>query len=395
MNNNYLIQKLDDFIGNKDEIINIKDLIKNNSKCILIKGNATTGKSTLIKLILEELKIDYKFILANTLPNKKNIGNFINNYFSSYDIKDLINNVKNKKVIIIDNLETLNNNHKHFLVELSKNYIKYNKLLIFITNKNHFKFSKIINEITNLVIINNPSFDEIKTYLYKQNPSFTNDEIKSLIKKSKSNIKILNDFLINKNYINNYNQPNNTLFNIIYELFNNYVSLETVINYYNHDKYLLPLVFHENFLNYLTKCTMTPENKHIILSNIFKSLIYYDQLDNYMYAYQYWDLQDICGLISCSIGSYYINNYSKPKSDFLLNEILFTSYLNKVSLISINRKTIIKLSNKFNINNIYKLLRIRYLIELTNNETIINYYNLSSKDLGTLSKIDKTKNVLI
>ena len=142
-----------------------------------------SGKTTLIKLILDDLNIEYKYILANTLPNKKNIQNFINNYFSSYDIKDLITNVKTTKIIVIDNLETLNNNHKYCLIELSKIYIKYNKLIIFITNKNHFKFSKIVNEMCESITIDNPTNQELNNYILNINPDLSPDNITILIKK--------------------------------------------------------------------------------------------------------------------------------------------------------------------------------------------------------------------
>ena len=34
-------------------------------------------------------------------------------YFNTYNIADLINQKNNKNAIIIDNVETLNNNHKY------------------------------------------------------------------------------------------------------------------------------------------------------------------------------------------------------------------------------------------------------------------------------------------
>ena len=46
-----LIKNSADFIGNKDEIVKIKNLVdsENLSKCILIKGPPTSGKTELIK----------------------------------------------------------------------------------------------------------------------------------------------------------------------------------------------------------------------------------------------------------------------------------------------------------------------------------------------------------
>ena len=399
-----LINKIENFIGNKDAIIKIKNLINSEplSKCILIKGPPVSGKTTLIKEILNELNINYNYIVASNLPNKKNISNFMDHYFNTYNIADLIFNVEQKNALIIDNLETLNNNHKHCIVELSKKCNKTDKVIIFITNKNHFKCSKIINDMSHVNTISYPTESEITCFIKANYPQFNDDWIKLAIKHSNKNIKDIYYFISNNKIVPQIKTCDNNLFNIVYKLLTNYSSLEEVIKYYNNDKYLLPLIFHENYLQYLDKINIHVNDKNNIMINVMKSLIDYDQLDNYMYAFQYWDLQDICGLISCSVGSYYINKYNKNPIFFnnINEEMKFTSYLNKVSLISINRKTISKLTNYFNVNDIYKLLRIRYLI---NNydiddeylKKILTTYKITSKEIVSLKKIDKIDNKLL
>lgn len=394
-----LIKNSADFIGNKDEIVKIKNLVdsENLSKCILIKGPPTSGKTELIKCLLNEMNIQYNYVIASNLPNKKNISNFMDHYFNTYNIHNLIFKIKQKSALIIDNIETLNNNHKHCIVELSKKCIKTNKIIIFICNKNHFKCSKIINEISTVININHPETDEITTFIKTNYPQFSDDWIELAIKNSNNNIKNIYLFIQNNKIDNHVNSVDNNLFNIVFKLLTNYTSLEDVIKYYNNDKYLLPLIFHENYLQFLDKLKINNEHKNEIMIKIMKSLIDYDQLDNYMYAFQYWDLQDICGLISCSVGSYYINKYNKC-NNLIINiseEMKFTSYLNKVSLISINRKTINKLAEYFNIDDIYKLLRVRYLV--TNydiNDEILKKilvnYNITNKEIASLKKIDKT-----
>ena len=392
-----LIKKTSDFIGNLDGINQIKNILNNSTKCILIKGPPSCGKTTLIKLILNELNIKYNYLTASKLPSRKHITNFINMYFNTYNIADLINQKNNKNAIIIDNVETLNNNHKYCLLEIIKRFYKSKKFIIFITNKNHYKCSKIVNEISETILISNPSKKDIIYYVKQNFPDLDNEWIEVALKESNGNINTLNNFIKNNKIIINKKIHTTNLFNIVYQLFSNYISFENIIDYYNNDKYLLPLIFHENYLQYLNYLKLNIKKKeNDIIDKIMLSLIDYDQLDNYMYAYQYWDLQDICGLISCSIGSYYLNKYNKVQLDdkLIINKMCFTSYLNKVSLISINRKSIEKIYNFFQINDIYKLLRIRYLI---NNipedklENIMKNYHITKKELITLIKIDKNE----
>lgn len=396
MESNLTINKLDDFIGNKDKIEEIKKLLVNSqqNKCILIKGPPISGKTTLIKLILEELNLNYIKLIATKLPSKKNMKFFLNQYFNTCNVSNLILNKLEKSILVIDNIETLNNNHKYILLELSKRYNK-TKIIVFITNKSHFKCSKIINEMSTTITLDHPKSNEIVTHITKHFPDIDLEWLNSAIVQSNNNINIIYNSIYNKKIVSSVDGSNN-LFIIVYKLLTDYISLETVINYYNNDKYLLPLIFHENYIQYLNKLNINKKNKYDILFNIMNSLIDYDQLDNYMYAYQYWDLQDICGLISCSVGSYYINKYRTDSVDeSIINSMKFTSYLNKVSLISINRKTIEKLSNCFKINDIYKLLRIRHLI--INNETseledILSHYKITNKEITSLQKIDKLSN---
>ena len=89
---------------------------------------------------------------------------------------------------------------------------------------------------------------------------------------------------------------------------------------------------------------------------------------------------------------------------FKLRILKFTLYLNKVSLISINKKTIHKLLIKFNVTNIYKLLRIRnFLLTIIDNNSetkdenlnnfinnILEYYDINKKELLSIKKIYKS-----
>jgi len=389
-----LIKNSNDFVGNKETILNLKNTLTKDklNKFILIKGSSLTGKTFLIKQLLVELNINFKYLIASNLPNKKNINTFINELFKSKDVYQLILNKIQSRLIIIDNIETLTTNHKCCILELIKCLTKYSKtFIILITNKNHIKFSKLINDNSIVFNIINPTITELFNFI-KKNTNLTDSYINNILKQS-TNLKKL-ELLIGKNSI--ITNDNKTLFDITNLILTEYKSINNIINYYNFDKYLLPLTIHENYLLYINNLNISLIDKIKILNEIIYSFITYDKLDNHMYACQYWDLQNICGLIPCLYISYNISKYKLEKP---VPSLKFTLYLNKVSLISINRKSIHKLLIKFNISDIYKILRLRYFLlqcidkdssitlSLTN---ILDYYNISKKELQSINNIYKS-----
>lgn len=349
MNLELLNNNIDNFISNELEINKFNNLIQTSKNCIFLHGICKSSKHLLVKFLLNKLNINYNYILSSNIPNKKNINNFINNYFKTHNIYNLISNNENKKsAIIIDNLELTTTSHKYFYIHIAKYIKKYNKLLILISNTNHFKYYINIKDIC----------EEIH-------------------------------FNIDLNNIPNNCIHQNDLFNITTKLLYDYKSYNNTVIEYNNYKYLIPLLLHENYLNYLKKANVNIHSIKKIISIIMKSYINYDYLDNYMYANQYWDLQPISGLIPCITISLYINKYI-IYNKCIYNNIIYTKFLNKVSLISINRKIILKLMIKFNIFNIINILRICNLIDDDSefSTAIIKNYNISNKNNDSMIKLN-------
>ena len=372
----YKFTNLQSFIGNKNKIENIIKFINDkNDNFLLIKGESKTGKTKLIKLIFNKLNLNYKYIISNNLPNNKNANNFLNLFYKSANIKTFLSknfNISNN-YLIIDNIELLNNSNKKIITELLKKKF-INKKIIFITNKNYFKFNKLIyNSVSNIIEINNPSHNEIYNYLLKLKLN-NNLNLNNIIYKYK-NINDINLY-INDNKILG-NMQNTNILHIIKNLFNSNYSFEAVHTLYKYDKYKIPLLLYENFYSYLINFNM--------LKKFLHSLILYDIIDNYMYAMQYWELQNICGLIPTLL----ISNLLQNKSN--LNEIKFTKYLNKISLISINRKTIYKYFKLLKIYNVHKLYQIiDYLNNINKSDyKLLDDLNIDSNSLQNISKIDK------
>lgn len=349
MNLELLNNNLDNFINNESEINQLIDFIQTSNNYIFIHGICKSSKHLLVKFILTKYNIKYNYILASNIPNKKNINNFINNYLKTQNIYNLLYNNNNQSAIIIDNLELTIPAHKYFYIYISKYIKKYNKLLILISNTNYFKYYNNIKDI----------YEEIH-------------------------------FNIDTNNTKTDCLHQNNLFNITTKLLYDYVSYSHLVNEYNNNKYLIPLLLHENYLNYLKKSNIKQSDLKQIISIIMKSYINYDYLDNYMFANQYWDLQKISGLIPCITISLHINDNTILYNKFIYNNIIYTKFLNKVSLISINRKIILKLMIKFNIFNIIKILRICNLIDDSSefSEDMIKHHNINNKNNDSIIKLN-------
>ena len=181
---------------------------------------------------------------------------------------------------------------------------------------------------------------------------------------------------------------------------------------YESEKVLLPLMIHENYLKkILYKSSNNISTIITNLVNISDSISLGDNIETSIYTDQNWYLQNIHGYYTCINTSYWINktNYR----DIKIDEIKFSSDLNKTSLRNINRKNInnlIKIINNKSIEEILILNKICNFIinkETINDEKknklicdknfnslikILNSYNkkITIKDIELCLKIDKT-----
>ena len=435
--NDYKIKSSNEIIGNKEVIKSIQKWIssseyRNNIIGLYVYGQTGIGKTLLIKLLLKEYNYTVYNYTPSNIPNKKDIYKSLKNYIYSDDIiSHFLKKKNNKKAIVIDEIETLLNSHKTIIQDLLKmiNINKKNEnkklnniIIIFIGDLSHSKYTSIIKKhcisYELLQIKNKEIKDHINKICSKVNIYIEDPAIDYIIDYSKHDLRqllyILNNvFNICQNnninldtiisILNNVNQrkSESTLFETTKYFLDHYSNLDKQIEYYNYDKYLLPLMIQENYLNTVNRMKLDNTSKMKIIKNISNALIKYDTLDNFMYATQSWDLQDICGILSCSHVSYYINSV---QNCMCCDKILFTNYLNKISLISINKKNIYDLWNVFNLSNTTQLYYVRnailnILIDKKNNnksnkifDILKNIYHLDKRKILILSKIDKIDN---
>ena len=151
--NKYRPKYLNEVIGNKDQIDNIKkwilNLNTNKNQAIIISGIHGIGKSLTIKLIFEELNYLIRIIYPNEIKDHRIFDDFNDYYNHQNSIHSKINfKNDNKKnlVLIFEETEniTLTSEKKYIMDIFKENNKKKCFPLIFISNNQH---SKLLNDL--------------------------------------------------------------------------------------------------------------------------------------------------------------------------------------------------------------------------------------------------------
>jgi DNA polymerase III delta prime subunit len=425
--NKYKPNKITEIIGNNIQINKFKHWLENLGSTkyqgIIISGNQGLGKTLTIKLILENLGYIVKIINPNEIKDHRIYDNFDDyyNFNNSIYSKIHFNNNKNNKIaLIFDETENITlTSEKKYILDIYKENNKLKKFpLIFISNNQH---SKLLNELKKgcqEIVFTNPSNSELKSLIkkicLKENIYFeTDDLIDKIIIFSQNDIRRLINLLqelsfhikdkITENKVIEFIEKSRNknidigLFESTERILNNYLDYETIIKLYESEKVLLPLMIHENYL----KKILTKSNNTLPIENMIKitdSLSRGDNIETSIYTDQNWYLQNIHGFFTCIKPSYWINKNNK-NNKLEIDNIKFSSDLNKTSLKNINRKNIMNLSkiisNKSN-QEILMLNKICNHLIKTGKENdlikILNGYNkdITIKEVELCLKIDKT-----
>ena len=156
-------------------------------------------------------------------------------------------------------------------------------------------------------------------------------------------------------------------------------------------------MIHENYLQkVLHKNSDEWTNTLYNLVKISDSISRGDNIETSIYTDQNWYLQNIHGFYTCLNTSYWINKNNKNN---IINNIKFSSDLNKTSLKNINRKNITNLLRIVPNKSIYDILIINkicnHLINITDEKTLVKILlsyskDITVKDIELCLKIDKT-----
>ena len=325
--------------GRKKKIDNLtpqEEEFQKMKSCLVVTGPHGCGKTSIINLLLEHLEI----INLNELCSNTTIdSNLIKNIF--------INSKINNYVILVDDWESITKaSDKKGIVEIIKynNYKRWMPMVI-ISNNKHDKQITSIKKCSNEIKIYYPFSNEISRWINNivktENINIKYNLIDEIIEYCQNDMRriliFVNELYINyKNtYINDeifntlkssMGQTNQTLdlFKATEKLLSGYENLNECVDLYKIDKTVVPLMIFENYHKYTSK-------NDIIMDRISRS----DVFESYIHCEQNYDLQDIHGLISCGILSYYINKHTNSKQNL---KLIYATDLNKASVMRMNKK---------------------------------------------------------
>tara|TARA_B100001540_G_scaffold308214_1_gene322556 strand:- start:4098 stop:5141 length:1044 start_codon:yes stop_codon:yes gene_type:complete len=269
----------------KNDIIN---LINNPDKkisfksCIIIYGNSGIGKTYKIKEICNEL-------------NLKIINFNISNASSSIEFEDLLfktittnsfedvfnNNIKKKKIIILDNYETflsidrtINNTLYNIL-----NTKKYNNIsIICICNLELLKRLGNIKKKCKIIQYKNESNEEIIDILKNKYKGISSQKIKEIVNDTGGNIE-QSIYYIENNIEKKENNAIDKIYNIEY-LYDNEYDKEVVYKILSSESWLIPLRYHENLIIELKNRKTTLQNKNNYYKEFLLDFCLFDLLMN-------------------------------------------------------------------------------------------------------------------
>jgi DNA polymerase III delta prime subunit len=418
--NKYKPKFIKNIIGNVKQIESFKQWLNNSvNSSIIISGNQGLGKTLTIKLILEEFNYNIRIINPNEIKDHRLLDDFNDyyNFVSSIYSKISFNNTINKKIaLIFDETENISlTSEKKYIMDIHKYNNKLKAFpLIFISNNQHSKLLNDLKKNCDEIIFEVPFNNEIKqiisNILIHENIKFEDDFlIDKIIELSQNDVRRLinllqelslnyNNLITKKNieeFINKTREKDIDigLFNSTVQIINNYLPYDSIIKLYETEKVLLPLMIYENYLK-----KMNTENNINNIRNISNSISIGDNIETSIYTDQNWYLQNIHGFFSCINTSYWINK-NNSKSEIDIDDIKFSSDLNKTSLKNINKKNINNLSKVINNKSNQEILMLNkicnHLIENNKEQELIDILksynkNITIKEIELCLKIDKT-----
>lgn len=430
----YRPNKLNDFIGDKDQIKKILTFLKQFTDkaeketivpTIIISGPNGIGKTLLVDLALSELSINKhnvsidNIVITRKSKNKKTESN--NNktvkdyYMSLCNYKfDLIGTLTSKlSALVFDDVSSISNiKEKEIIKALVKINNKFKKMpIIIIANE---KYHKTVNEIRKLVTYSKSKDNKFVNEIIMKCPDHNqlilfikkicnNENIKlavskkdniydEIIEHSQYDIRRLVDILNElkmlyknkditiENFLNlketsKTKDINHGIYEATRMILNNYDNIDNILNIYSDDRATMPLMIHENYLSNIQYqyAKLPVKDKLDMMYDISKSISESDKIDGIIYSNQYWNLQSVHGFYACVFPSYFINRYPNKLSK--KEHFHYTQDYNKTSIKKINNKVIKKAQEN----------------ELLKNVSIYDFLYIASilKDIFETKKWDK------
>lgn len=398
---------------------------KDTTPNLIVYGDHGTGKSCSVYTILEELDYDIMLIDFSKIKTPKLILEFLDK-INSEEIVDIISIMTNKKsdkkkAVVIDKLEAISSKiEKAFILALIKNNEYYWKFpIIIISDNKHNKFTSEIRKKSFEIKFWKPYISDMSILLKKiaksENIRFAYPSIEQhLLNYCQQDIRRLlsllqdiqityGDKVITQSDLNSYIEMTKckdndfNLFSTTSLILTSYIGINNTLRLYDMDKVDLPLMIHQSYPD-VVSCYSEKEDEIGIFKDIAKILSDGDNIENFIYSNQSWNIHEIHGIFTCVIPSFILENKIPTNEDLpkILPKIRYTDDPNKTSLKFINRKNIVQVNRVFPNINIFDILNIVHLLKFLLNENdidgcskLIKEYNLGAANIETLLKVDK------
>ena len=377
---------------------------KTENKIILCIGPSGIGKTSLLKLIFNELKFTH-----TELTDYGNYIEFIDNYLNYKSIDSFF--TKTNKLLFIDDLEVYINNDKNinnYLINLEN---KNNIPIVCVVNKKYDRKIIDLKKKSKVFYLNKPSVIQTTQLLIDK---LTNkdieitkqklENIKKIIKVYKNNVKLillnLDNIIMNKEIKQNcyfddkFNDSG--LFDIVNDIFNKPYNINELSNIIHGDSNLITMLLHENLITELTtRRKIDKDDITEIYSDILDDICNGDFIEKFVYSNNEWNLLNILYVLKNLKLNNKVNEYDIKENDIKNN---FTQILTKYSIKCNFNKKKNNMFESLNINNslfdttIQNILYIIDKIDIDNKneiEILINKYSINKDLFDILNKYNK------
>ena len=404
-NNNY-IDNINTILSRETIVCQIKEILtnfENNKSDLLFKkgiyvyGNPGIGKTKFVTDILKELNYDIITYNAGDVRNKSIIETITKDNMSDKSIMCLFHKKIQKKAIIMDEIDGMNNGDKggiNALIKLirpkkTKRQKSEDTTLIPIICIGNYHMDKKINElmkVCNVFELNKPTNEEIETICNNIMPTITKNLKNKLVYYIQGDLRKLhnvysiyckNDNLLNEYVVDNilklksYNEDTKSITN---NLFNKNYSMNDHLHVMNEtDRTIVALLWHENIIDRLEKYNIN--NSLLVYLKILDNICFADYIDRITFQKQIWVFNEMSSLIKTFNNNRIYHDFMNEDNYILIHNSITSTHTTTTKKTKSNIKSTAK-SNEVTIhlepthNN-----NVRFTKVLTKYSTEYNNYN--------------------
>lgn len=415
----YRPSSLDEYITNELEIQkainwieNYKKKVDGTKKVLLILGCSGVGKTLLADLIFKEYNYQKIELNSSDIRSQKKLGEFLKKSLTYKNVIDMFNEGNLPIGILMDEIDTIcklsdkggmsefldilkqnekneTNKKKNKKVKISiEDYIKLYNPIICTSNDINDKKINELKKYSEVIKLDTPSnqslINIIKNIYLLNNVEYTEDVLMDIINYSLGDIRQLiqiledlclfsNSTIIDKKLFERFTKAYKTkekdiqLIDSTKMLLTEKMDIKSSQILFDIDCLLTPLMIYHNSIDYIKNCEDNAKVKLRSYKDVLESLCVHDTIQTNIFEIQDWDeLYQIASIYGASIPNYYLTEL-KNKKNGEKTEIQFTSLLNKISQMFVNKKLLN--SAKYSLGKIhYDTDEIIYMTE------IISYY---------------------